>query len=86
MNFFLFSCVSMFWFSFYGSDIGNVVFDNKINSIILEIEVVDLGNDEWSKKLGMLGILGFYDLEIVLRWLFLCWENYFLERRFFEEE
>lgn len=43
MNSLLSSCVSTPRSSFYGSDVGNVVLDNKTNSIILEAESTDLG-------------------------------------------
>lgn len=43
MNSLLSSCVSTPRSSFYGSDVGNVVLDNKTNSIILEAESDNLG-------------------------------------------
>lgn len=43
MNSLLSSCVSTPRSSFYGSDVGNVVLDNKTSSIILEAEPDDLG-------------------------------------------
>lgn len=43
VNSLLSSCVSTPRSSFYGSDVGNVVLDNKTNSIILEAESADLG-------------------------------------------
>lgn len=43
MNSLLSSCVSTPRSSFYGSDVGNVVLDNKTNSIILEAEAANLG-------------------------------------------
>ncbi|XP_016861397.1 trafficking kinesin-binding protein 1 isoform X5 [Homo sapiens] len=86
MNSLLSSCVSTPRSSFYGSDIGNVVLDNKTNSIILETEAADLGNDERSKKPGTPGTPGSHDLETALRRLSLRRENYLSERRFFEEE
>uniref|UniRef100_A0A2I3GNP4 Trafficking kinesin protein 1 n=1 Tax=Nomascus leucogenys TaxID=61853 RepID=A0A2I3GNP4_NOMLE len=86
MNSLLSSCVSTPRSSFYGSDIGNVVLDNKTNSIILETEAADPGNDERSKKPGTPGTPGSHDLETALRRLSLRRENYLSERRFFEEE
>uniref|UniRef100_A0A2K6ULB2 Trafficking kinesin protein 1 n=1 Tax=Saimiri boliviensis boliviensis TaxID=39432 RepID=A0A2K6ULB2_SAIBB len=80
------SCVSTPRSSFYGSDISNVVLDNKTNSIILETEAADLGNEERSKKPGTPGTPGSHDLETALRRLSLRRENYLSERRFFEEE
>ncbi|XP_024904728.1 trafficking kinesin-binding protein 1 isoform X2 [Pteropus alecto] len=86
MNSLLSSCVSTPRSSFYGSDVGNVVLDNKTNSIILEAESADLGNKEPSKKPGTPGTPGSHDLETALRRLSLRRENYLSERRFFEEE
>uniref|UniRef100_A0ABI7WY17 Trafficking kinesin protein 1 n=1 Tax=Felis catus TaxID=9685 RepID=A0ABI7WY17_FELCA len=86
VNSLLSSCVSTPRSSFYGSDVGNVVLDNKTNSIILEAESADLGNDERSKKPGTPGTPGSHDLETALRRLSLRRENYLSERRFFEEE
>uniref|UniRef100_A0A673T7G3 Trafficking kinesin protein 1 n=1 Tax=Suricata suricatta TaxID=37032 RepID=A0A673T7G3_SURSU len=86
MNSLLSSCVSTPRSSFYGSDIGHVVLDNKTNSIILEAESADLGNDERTKKPGTPGTPGSHDLETALRRLSLRRENYLSERRFFEEE
>ncbi|XP_036075749.1 trafficking kinesin-binding protein 1 isoform X4 [Rousettus aegyptiacus] len=86
MNSLLSSCVSTPRSSFYGSDVGNVVLDNKTNSIILEAESTDLGNKEQSKKPGTPGTPGSHDLETALRRLSLRRENYLSERRFFEEE
>lgn len=43
MNSLLSSCVSTPRSSFYGSDVSNVVLDNKTNSIILEAEAANLG-------------------------------------------
>uniref|UniRef100_A0A8D0VPL7 Trafficking kinesin protein 1 n=3 Tax=Sus scrofa TaxID=9823 RepID=A0A8D0VPL7_PIG len=86
MNSLLSSCVSTPRSSFYGSDVGNVVLDNKTNSIILEAESADLGNGERSKKPGTPGTPGSHDLETALRRLSLRRENYLSERRFFEEE
>ncbi|VFV42311.1 trafficking kinesin-binding protein, partial [Lynx pardinus] len=71
VNSLLSSCVSTPRSSFYGSDVGNVVLDNKTNSIILEAESADLGNDERSKKPGTPGTPGSHDLETALRRL--CW-------------
>ncbi|KAM9075483.1 trafficking kinesin-binding protein 1 isoform 1-T1 [Megaptera novaeangliae] len=86
MNSLLSSCVSTPRSSFYGSDVGNVVLDNKTNSIILEAESADLGNEKRSKKPGTPGTPGSHDLETALRRLSLRRENYLSERRFFEEE
>ncbi|KAM4802746.1 LOW QUALITY PROTEIN: trafficking kinesin-binding protein 1-like [Urocitellus parryii] len=86
MNSLLSSCVSTPRSSFYGSDVGNVVLDNKTNSIILETEAADLGNEERSKKPGTPGTPGSHDLETALWRLSLRLENYLSERRFFEEE
>uniref|UniRef100_A0A8C4LPY3 Trafficking kinesin protein 1 n=1 Tax=Equus asinus asinus TaxID=83772 RepID=A0A8C4LPY3_EQUAS len=86
VNSLLSSCVSTPRSSFYGSDVGNVVLDNKTNSIILEAESADLGNNERSKKPGTPGTPGSHDLETALRRLSLRRENYLSERRFFEEE
>ncbi|XP_045386894.1 trafficking kinesin-binding protein 1 isoform X4 [Lemur catta] len=86
MNSLLSSCVSTPRSSFYGSDVGNVVLDNKTNSIILETDGADLGNEEPSKKPGTPGTPGSHDLETALRRLSLRRENYLSERRFFEEE
>uniref|UniRef100_A0A8C0LNG2 Trafficking kinesin protein 1 n=1 Tax=Canis lupus dingo TaxID=286419 RepID=A0A8C0LNG2_CANLU len=85
VNSLLSSCVSTPRSSFYGSDVGNIVLDNKTNSIILEAEAADLG-DERSKKPGTPGTPGSHDLETALRRLSLRRENYLSERRFFEEE
>ncbi|KAM4802755.1 LOW QUALITY PROTEIN: trafficking kinesin-binding protein 1-like [Urocitellus parryii] len=86
MNSLLSSCVSTPRSSFYGSDVGNVVLDNKTNSIILETEAADLGNEERSKKPGTPGTPGSHDLEKALWRLSLRRENYLSERRFFQEE
>ncbi|XP_023556577.1 trafficking kinesin-binding protein 1 isoform X6 [Octodon degus] len=86
MNSLLSSCVSTPRSSFYGSDVGNIVLDNKTNSLILETEAVDLGPDEHMKKPGTPGTPGTHDLETALRRLSLRRENYLSERRFFEEE
>ncbi|XP_054993229.1 trafficking kinesin-binding protein 1 isoform X1 [Sorex araneus] len=83
MNSLLSSCVSTPRSSFYGSDVGNVILDNKTNSVILEAE--DQGNDD-RKKPGTPGTPGSHDLETALRRLSLRRENYLSERRFFEEE
>ncbi|KAG8521545.1 Trafficking kinesin-binding protein 1 [Galemys pyrenaicus] len=85
MNSLLSSCVSTPRSSFYGSDIGNVILDNKTNSIILEAESADQGNED-RKKPGTPGTPGSHDLETALRRLSLRRENYLSERRFFEEE
>uniref|UniRef100_A0A8C9PBF5 Trafficking kinesin protein 1 n=1 Tax=Spermophilus dauricus TaxID=99837 RepID=A0A8C9PBF5_SPEDA len=79
MNSLLSSCVSTPRSSFYGSDVGNVVLDNKTNSIILETEAADLGNEERSKKPGTPGTPGSHDLETALRRLSLRRENYLSE-------
>nr|XP_044992642.1 trafficking kinesin-binding protein 1 isoform X6 [Jaculus jaculus] len=84
VNSLLSSCVSTPRSSFYGSDVSNVVFDNKTSSLILETEAADLGND--SKKPGTPGTPGSHDLETALRRLSLRRENYLSERRYFEEE
>ncbi|XP_052042908.1 trafficking kinesin-binding protein 1 isoform X3 [Apodemus sylvaticus] len=86
MNSLLSSCVSTPRSSFYGSDVSNVVLDNKTNSILLETEAADLGNEAHSKKPGTPGTPGSHDLETALRRLSLRRENYLSERRFFEEE
>ncbi|XP_051058522.1 trafficking kinesin-binding protein 1 isoform X6 [Phodopus roborovskii] len=86
MNSLLSSCVSTPRSSFYGSDVGNVVLDNKTNSILLETEAAELGNEERNKKPGTPGTPGSHDLETALRRLSLRRENYLSERRFFEEE
>uniref|UniRef100_A0A803T555 Trafficking kinesin protein 1 n=1 Tax=Anolis carolinensis TaxID=28377 RepID=A0A803T555_ANOCA len=72
--------------SVISSYISNIVIDNKTNSIILETESTDSGNDENNKKPGTPGTPGSSDLEIALRRLSLRRENYLSERRFFEEE
>ncbi|GAB1294831.1 Trafficking kinesin-binding protein 1 [Apodemus speciosus] len=86
MNSLLSSCVSTPRSSFYGSDVSNVVLDNKTNTILLETEAADLGNEGHSKKPGTPGTPGSHDLETALRRLSLRRENYLSERRFFEEE
>ncbi|EDL09160.1 trafficking protein, kinesin binding 1, isoform CRA_e, partial [Mus musculus] len=86
MNSLLSSCVSTPRSSFYGSDVSNVVLDNKTNSILLETEAADLGNEDHNKKPGTPGTPGSHDLETALRRLSLRRENYLSERRFFEEE
>ncbi|XP_023440367.1 trafficking kinesin-binding protein 1 isoform X10 [Dasypus novemcinctus] len=75
------SCVSTPRSSLY----GDVVLDNKTNSLILETEPSDPGNDR-HKKPGTPGTPGSHDLETALRRLSLRRENFLLERRFFEEE
>nr|XP_023416028.1 trafficking kinesin-binding protein 1 isoform X7 [Cavia porcellus] len=87
MNSLLSSCVSTPRSSFYGSDVGNIVLDNKTNTIILESEAADLEvPNEHTKKPGTPGTPGTHDLETALRRLSLRRENYLSERRFFEEE
>ncbi|XP_037703824.1 trafficking kinesin-binding protein 1 isoform X5 [Choloepus didactylus] len=86
MNSLLSSCISTPRSSFYGSDVSNVVLDNKTNSLILETESTDPGNDDRTKKPGTPGTPGSHDLETALRRLSLRRENYLSERRFFEEE
>ncbi|XP_021113605.1 trafficking kinesin-binding protein 1 isoform X6 [Heterocephalus glaber] len=86
VNSLLSSCVSTPRSSFYGSDVGNIVLDNKTSSIILETEAADLGPSEHTKKPGTPGTPGTHDLETALRRLSLRRENYLSERRFFEEE
>lgn len=85
INSLLSSCVSTPRSSFYGSDVGSVTLDNKTNSIILETEAAELG-DQRTKKPGTPGTPGSHDLETALRRLSLRRENYLSERRFFEEE
>ncbi|XP_036753108.2 trafficking kinesin-binding protein 1 isoform X8 [Manis pentadactyla] len=80
------SCASTPRSSFYGSDINNVVLDNRTSSGVLETETASLGNDAQSKKPGTPGTPGSHDLETALRRLSLRRENYLSERRFFEEE
>ncbi|XP_075412117.1 trafficking kinesin-binding protein 1 isoform X2 [Tenrec ecaudatus] len=86
MNSLLSSCVSTPRSSIYGSDVGNVVLDNKTNSIILESESSDLGTEDGHRKPGTPGTPGSHDLETALRRLSLRRENYLSERRFFQEE
>nr|XP_020669231.1 trafficking kinesin-binding protein 1 isoform X3 [Pogona vitticeps] len=86
MNSVISSCISTPRSSFYGGDVSNIVIDNKTNSIILETESTDSGNDEKNKKPGTPGTPGSSDLETALRRLSLRRENYLSERRFFEEE
>ncbi|EMP28686.1 Trafficking kinesin-binding protein 1 [Chelonia mydas] len=86
MNSVISSCTSTPRSSFYGGDISNNVIDNKTNSIILETESSDIGNEDKNKKPGTPGTPGSSDLETALRRLSLRRENYLSERRFFEEE
>ncbi|XP_050793883.1 trafficking kinesin-binding protein 1 isoform X11 [Gopherus flavomarginatus] len=86
MNSVISSCTSTPRSSFYGGDISNNVIDNKTNSIILETESSDVGNEDKNKKPGTPGTPGSTDLETALRRLSLRRENYLSERRFFEEE
>uniref|UniRef100_A0A803WFT0 Trafficking kinesin protein 1 n=1 Tax=Ficedula albicollis TaxID=59894 RepID=A0A803WFT0_FICAL len=86
MNSVISSCVSTPRSSFYGGDISNVMIDNKTNSIILETESSDNGNEDRLKKPGTPGTPGSSDLETALRRLSLRRENYLSERKFFEEE
>ncbi|XP_030300052.1 trafficking kinesin-binding protein 1 isoform X1 [Calypte anna] len=86
MNSVISSCVSTPRSSFYGGDISNIVIDNKTNSIILETESSDNGNEDRLKKPGTPGTPGSSDLETALRRLSLRRENYLSERKFFEEE
>ncbi|XP_066177382.1 trafficking kinesin-binding protein 1 isoform X1 [Sylvia atricapilla] len=86
MNSVISSCVSTPRSSFYGGDISNIMIDNKTNSIILETEASDNGNEDRMKKPGTPGTPGSSDLETALRRLSLRRENYLSERKFFEEE
>ncbi|KFZ50046.1 Trafficking kinesin-binding protein 1, partial [Antrostomus carolinensis] len=86
MNSVMSSCVSTPRSSFYGGDISNIMIDNKTNSIILETESSDNGNEDRMKKPGTPGTPGSSDLETALRRLSLRRENYLSERKFFEEE
>ncbi|XP_025068623.1 trafficking kinesin-binding protein 1 isoform X2 [Alligator sinensis] len=86
MNSVISSCISTPRSSFYGGDISNIVIDNKTNSIILETESSDNGNEDKTKKPGTPGTPGSSDLETALRRLSLRRENYLSERKFFEEE
>ncbi|KAG7469808.1 hypothetical protein MATL_G00132730 [Megalops atlanticus] len=80
------SCLSTPRSSLYGSDVSNVVIDNRANSIILETESPDGSVDNSDKKPGTPGTPGSQDLEMALRRLSLRRENYLSERRFFEED
>ncbi|XP_069051353.1 trafficking kinesin-binding protein 1 isoform X7 [Lepisosteus oculatus] len=81
------SCRSTPRSSFYGSDVSNIVIDNRTNSIILETESPEGSSDgDANKKPGTPGTPGSRDLEVALRRLSLRRENYLSERRFFEEE
>ncbi|KAJ7395812.1 Trafficking kinesin-binding protein 1 [Pitangus sulphuratus] len=86
MNSVISSCISTPRSSFYGGDISNIMIDNKTNSIILETESPDNGNEDRMKKPGTPGTPGSSDLETALRRLSLRRENYLSERKFFEEE
>eukprot|EP00075_Anas_platyrhynchos_P016669 XP_027305922.1 trafficking kinesin-binding protein 1 [Anas platyrhynchos] len=86
MNSLMSSCVSTPRSSFYGGDISNIMIDNKTNSIILETESSENGNEDRMKKPGTPGTPGSSDLETALRRLSLRRENYLSERKFFEEE
>ncbi|XP_075601687.1 trafficking kinesin-binding protein 1 isoform X1 [Balearica regulorum gibbericeps] len=86
MNSVISSCISTPRSSFYGGDISNIMIDNKTNSIILETESSDNGNEDRMKKPGTPGTPGSSDLETALRRLSLRRENYLSERKFFEEE
>ncbi|NXS94184.1 TRAK1 protein, partial [Jacana jacana] len=86
MNSVISSCVSTPRSSFYGGDISNIMIDNKTNSIILETDSSDNGNEDRMKKPGTPGTPGSSDLETALRRLSLRRENYLSERKFFEEE
>uniref|UniRef100_W5LZF5 Trafficking kinesin protein 1 n=1 Tax=Lepisosteus oculatus TaxID=7918 RepID=W5LZF5_LEPOC len=80
------SCRSTPRSSFYGSDVSNIVIDNRTNSIILETESPEGSDGDANKKPGTPGTPGSRDLEVALRRLSLRRENYLSERRFFEEE
>ncbi|KAM4821673.1 trafficking kinesin-binding protein 1 isoform 2-T2 [Thomomys bottae] len=86
MSSLLSSCVSTPRSSFYGSDAGSVLLDNRTNSLILETEAAELGAEGCGKKPGTPGTPGSHDLETALRRLSLRRENFLSERRFFEEE
>ncbi|KAJ8354204.1 hypothetical protein SKAU_G00217710 [Synaphobranchus kaupii] len=85
LNSALSSCISTPRSSMYGSDVSNIVIDNRANSIILETESPE-GSVDSNKKPGTPGTPGSHDLEMALRRLSLRRENYLSERRYFEED